>query len=165
MAIRTDERLVLRGASHADLPRIAEIEQRAHIHPWSVELLKSELGHAWSTVLLAEAISSVGNVEADPVIVGYIIFWLVTDEVHVLNVATDPDHRRRGTGRVLMLAAEDAGRTRSATISTLEVRRSNLPAIRLYETLGYKHVGVRPRYYSENNEDAFVMTKDLSPPA
>jgi ribosomal-protein-alanine N-acetyltransferase len=60
-----------------------------------------------------------------------------------------------------MRAAEDAGRARGARLSTLEVRRSNSPAIALYDALGYRQVGVRPNYYAEEKEDAIVMVKAL----
>ena len=94
-------------------------------------------------------------------VLGYIVFWLVHDEVHVLNVATALEARRRGVGRALMTEAEESGRQRGARLSTLEVRRSNLPALALYRDLGYRQVGVRPNYYAEEREDAIVMVKQL----
>ncbi|MGC3998770.1 MAG: ribosomal protein S18-alanine N-acetyltransferase [Anaeromyxobacter sp.] len=94
-------------------------------------------------------------------VLGFIVFWLVHDEVHILNVASAREARRRGIGRALMLEAHEAGRRKSAAISTLEVRRSNLPALALYQSLGYRQVGVRPNYYAEEREDAIVMILDL----
>jgi ribosomal-protein-alanine N-acetyltransferase len=94
-------------------------------------------------------------------VVGYIVFWIVHDEVHVLNVATSVAARRRGVGRALMEAAEAEGKVRGARLSTLEVRRSNTPAIALYLDLGYRQIGVRPNYYAEEHEDAIVMVKQL----
>jgi len=64
-------------------------------------------------------------------------------------------------GRALMIAAEEEGRRRGARLSTLEVRRSNTPAISLYIALGYRQIGVRPNYYAEEKEDAIVMVKQL----
>ncbi len=93
--------------------------------------------------------------------VGFIVFWLVHDEVHVLNVVTAREARRRGVGRALMEEAADAGRKRGAVLATLEVRRSNEAALALYRTLGYRQVGVRPKYYAEEGEDAIVMLLDL----
>ncbi len=148
-----------------DLPRVVEIEKDGFRHPWSRELLERELSHAWSTVLLAiEDLPGVpgqapgGGAEA---IVGFIVFWLVHDEVHVLNIATAREERRRGIGRALMEEAAEAGRRRGATLVTLEVRRSNQAAIALYRALGYRQVGVRPNYYAEEGEDAIVMVLDL----
>ncbi|HET7826991.1 MAG TPA: ribosomal protein S18-alanine N-acetyltransferase [Anaeromyxobacter sp.] len=149
--------LVFRRAVAADVPRVMEIEKDGFRHPWSRELIERELGHTWSQILLA-CEPGPGGAER---VVGYIVFWLVHDEIHVLNVATALEARRRGFGRALMAAAENAGRTRGARISTLEVRRSNEAAIALYRAIGYRQVGVRPNYYAEENEDAIVMVKQL----
>lgn len=148
--------LAFRRAGVQDIPRIMEIERGGFRHPWSRELIERELDHAWSRILLADA--GAGGAER---IVGYIVFWIVHDEVHVLNVATAVEARRRGVGRALMVEAEAEGSARGARLSTLEVRRSNAPAITLYRSLGYEQVGIRPRYYAEENEDAIVMVKPL----
>lgn len=150
--------LRLRRMTRDDLDEVERIELAAHRHPWTRELLARELDHDWSTVLLA--VSDDGGRES---IFGYIVFWFVHDEIHVLNVATDPVRRRRGAARLLMLEAERLGRQRGAQLSTLEVRRSNDAAIALYRGLGYRQVGMRPRYYSPDGEDAIVMTKSLGP--
>ncbi len=149
--------LAFRRARAEDVDRVMEIEKDGFKHPWSRELIERELGHAWSQVLLACEVGTAGEER----VVGYVVFWLVHDEVHVLNVATALEARRRGIGRALMGAAEGAGRTRGARLSTLEVRRSNEGAIALYRTIGYRQVGIRPRYYAEENEDAIVMVKVL----
>jgi len=139
-----------------DLPRVVEIEKDGFQHPWSRELLERELSHAWSTVLLAVEDGPRGER-----VVGFIVYWLVHDEVHVLNIATAREERRRGIGLALMEEAADAGRRRGATLATLEVRRSNEAAIALYRALGYRQAGVRPNYYAEEKEDAIVMVLDL----
>ena len=147
-----------------DLPRVVEIEKDGFRHPWSRDLLERELSHAWSTVLLAledHPGLRQGPGERTEEVVGFIVFWLVHDEVHVLNLATAREERRRGIGRALMEEAAEAGRRRGATLVTLEVRRSNLAAIALYRALGYRQVGVRPNYYAEEGEDAIVMVLDL----
>jgi ribosomal-protein-alanine N-acetyltransferase len=149
--------LRFRPVVEADLPRIMEIEAAGFLHPWSEALLRAELGHAWSSLLAAVDGEGGGR------ILGYVIFWLVHDEVHVLNVGTAPEARRQGVARALMDQAVAVGRGRSARLSTLEVRRSNAPAIALYRSLGYREVGVRPRYYAEENEDAIVMTLMFDP--
>jgi [ribosomal protein S18]-alanine N-acetyltransferase len=149
--------LLFRRAAAVDVARVMEIEKDGFRHPWSRELIERELGHAWSQVMLA-CEPGPGGAER---VLGYIVFWLVHDEVHVLNVATALEARRRGVGRALMAAAESAGRSRGARLSTLEVRRSNEGAIALYRVLGYRQAGVRPNYYAEENEDAIVMVKQL----
>lgn len=148
-----------------DLPRVVEIEKDGFRHPWSRDLLERELSHGWSTVLLGveDRPAALRQAQGDPieVVVGFIVFWLVHDEVHVLNIATAREERRRGVGRALMEEAAQAGRRRGATLATLEVRRSNVAAIELYRALGYRQVGVRPNYYAEEGEDAIVMVLDL----
>lgn len=139
-----------------DLTRVVEIEKDGFKHPWSRELLERELSHSWSTVLLAVVDGPRGEA-----IIGFIVFWLVHDEVHVLNIATAVEERRRGVGRALMREAAEAGRRRGATLATLEVRRSNAAAIALYRSLGYRQAGIRPNYYAEEKEDAIVMLLDL----
>ena len=146
--------MLFRRMTATDLDAVMRIERAAHRRPWSEELVRRELDHDWSIVLLALD-------EGDDALAGYVIFWLVHDELHILNVATDPFRRRRGVGRSLMLHAEGQGQQKGAVLSTLEVRRSNEPALALYRGLGYRQVGVRPRYYADDNEDAIVMVKDL----
>jgi len=145
-----------RRMTAADLDRVAEIERAGFAHPWSRELLARELGQAWSHVLIA-----VEEDEKGERVLGYVVFWLVHDEVHVLNLGTALEARRRGVGRALMEEAHATGRRRGASVATLEVRRSNLPALALYRDLGYRQVGIRPNYYAEEREDAIVMVLDL----
>ncbi len=139
-----------------DLERVVEIQRSAFAHPWSRELIARELAHEWSSVLLA-----VEPADGGEAVVGVVVFWLVHDEVHVLNVAVAPEARRRGVARALMHEAERRGAERGARLATLEVRRSNDAALELYRSLGYRRVGVRPRYYAEEGEDAIVMERML----
>jgi [ribosomal protein S18]-alanine N-acetyltransferase len=144
-----------------DLERVMEIEKDGFAHPWSADLLRREMMHDWSTVLVASETRCGPGGAPREVIVGFIVFWLVHDEVHVLNIATAMEERRRGVGRALMLEAAARGRRAGAVLATLEVRRSNAPAIALYRELGYRQVGVRPNYYADEGEDAIVMVADL----
>jgi [ribosomal protein S18]-alanine N-acetyltransferase len=147
----------LRKMELGDLPAVMDIERAAFKSPWSAELLKRELSHEWSTILVAE--------QSDPLrgeqLLGLVIFWLVHDEIHILNVATSVAHRRRGVGRTLIAAALERGRQHRCALATLEVRRSNLAALKLYEGFGFRSVGVRPNYYVDEGEDAIVMVLDL----
>src|SRR4051812_2158449 len=140
-----------------DLPAVLEIEKVAFRHPWSPDLLKRELTHDWSTILLAEERLPSGFMKA----LGFAIFWIVHDELHILNVATDPAQRRRGVARAVMDATLERGRQRRCTMATLEVRRSNEAALALYRGLSFRAVGVRPNYYVDEGEDAIVMILDL----
>jgi [ribosomal protein S18]-alanine N-acetyltransferase len=141
-----------------DLTRVVEIEKDGFRHPWSRELIERELSHSWSTVLLAVEDGPAGESER---ILGFVVFWLVHDELHVLNIATAIESRRHGIGRALMHEASTAGKARGAALATLEVRRSNAAAIGLYLSLGYRQVGIRSNYYADEGEDAVVMVKDL----
>lgn len=148
--------LRIRRMGHEDLPAVMEIERVAFSNPWSTEMVKKELTQDWSTVLLAEEEES-GAFKLR----GFSIFWLVQDEQHVLNVATDPAQRRRGVGNAVMTATLEMGRAHRCRISTLEVRRGNVPAIEMYKKLGFKPVGMRPNYYADDREDAVVMVYDF----
>jgi ribosomal-protein-alanine N-acetyltransferase len=96
----------------------------------------------------------------DGAMVAYGGMWLMVDEAHITTFAVHPAWRRQRIGERLLLAFLDLARDRHAREATLEVRLSNLPARRLYEKYGFRPVGVRPRYYSDNNEDALIMTTD-----
>lgn len=139
-----------------DLQGVIDLERKSFKNPWSPELLRRELNHDWSTILLVEQPSAQGME-----ILGVGIFWVVHDELHILNVATAPEHRRKGIARALMDEALDHGRSRKCTLATLEVRRSNEGALSLYKELGFRAVGVRPNYYVDEGEDAIVMVLDL----
>jgi ribosomal-protein-alanine N-acetyltransferase len=139
-----------------DLSQVMAIEQVAFTNPWTLEMVKKELTQDWSTILLAEEPGPQGWQ-----VLGFSIFWLVADEIHVLNVATAVAHRRRGIGRAVMEATLDYGRVHRCRIASLEVRRGNDAAIGLYKALGFKAVGMRPNYYTDDREDAVVMVLDL----
>ena len=82
----------------------------------------------------------------------------MVDEAHITTFAVHPGWRRRGIGDRLLLELLDIALERGAREATLEVRLSNLPARRLYEKFGFRPVGLRPRYYTDDNEDALIMT-------
>ena len=144
-----------------DLERVMEIEKDGFAHPWSMDLLRREMVHDWSTILVATATRSGPGGLVSEVIAGFIVYWLVHDELHVLNIATAVEERRRGVGRALMDEAATRARKVGAVLATLEVRRSNAAALALYRDLGYRQVGIRPNYYADEGEDAIVMVMDL----
>lgn len=148
-----------RPAREADLPRLLEVERAAHVHPWSEEQLRRELTHAYSTVLCAEPGTGSGEGSSARV-AGFVVYWIIHDELHVLDVVTAPESRRSGVGRALMLEALGDGGQRGATRALLEVRRSNAPAIALYRSLGFLHDTVRRGYY-QDGEDAVLMSLSL----
>lgn len=148
---------LLRRMVAGDLPEVMAVENRAFRNPWSEDLFRRELTHDWSTILLALEPRPDGG----RALLGFVIFWVVHDEIHVLNVAVDPPARRRGVARALLEETIERGRAKGLALATLEVRKSNLGAIALYDGLGFRQVGVRKGYYVDENEDAIVMVLDL----
>ena len=93
-------------------------------------------------------------------IAGYVALWFVVDEAHITSIAVREDYRRLGLGELLMMGAVELASARESSQMTLEVRASNFPAHALYEKYGFKRVGVRKGYYTDNREDAVLMTAD-----
>ena len=152
-----EPRYSVRRIRSDDLDAVLELQRRSFAHPWSAELFKREMTHDWSTILLAEDRGPRGEVR----LVGFLIYWLVHDELHILNLATAPEHRRKGVAQALLVATLDNGRRHKCAMATLEVRRSNEAAIDLYRKFNFRPVGVRPNYYVDEGEDAIVMVVDL----
>jgi len=98
-----------------------------------------------------------GTGQAD-YIVGMVGFWLMFDEVHIITIAVRQSYRCRGIGEQLLISAIDLATELKAQVVTLEVRPSNTSAQALYEKYGFREEGLRRRYYSDNNEDALIMT-------
>lgn len=146
----------VRPATGGDLLQVLAIEARSYPTPWSRQMFAAELDRRSGAALVA--------VEDDLRVLGYVMCASQGDAWHVLNVTVHPRRRRRGVGRLMMaeLFRRTEGRPHSAY--TLEVRVSNHPAIRLYEDLGFRSRGVRPRYYTDNGEDAIVMWREPSRP-
>lgn len=151
--------LRFRPAREPDLPRLVELESASHAHPWTEEQLRRELSHGYSTVLCAEPAGE-GDEARSPRILGFVVYWVIHDEMHVLDVVTAPEARRTGVGRALLVEAIGEARRRGAARSLLEVRRSNAPAIALYRALGFLHDTVRRGYY-QDGEDAVLMSLAL----
>jgi [ribosomal protein S18]-alanine N-acetyltransferase len=141
------------SARRADLEGIMEIERSSFSHPWSRETFLEEFENDLSRIKVLREPRSKR-------VIAFINYWVVHDEIHVLNVATHPDWRRQGLARRLMLHVQRDALKRGSVLITLEARRSNHSALQLYDELGFLPVGVRPRYY-ENSEDAIVMVKNL----
>lgn len=90
-------------------------------------------------------------------VAGFVWLWLLADGAEIMHLAVAPGQRRHGFGASLMGAAMEAARRGGAEQMRLEVRVSNAAALALYDKLGFVRVGLRPRYYSDNGEDAVLM--------
>ncbi len=151
---------ILESATTNDIDEIVSLENRVYQFPWTRNVLLSEInGKSFSHVYVARLHTDNGT--AGPLI-GYNFFWLAADEIHILNIAVDPDYQGKGIGTSLMQFAVQLGLKRGAAKAFLEVRASNIPALRLYTKLGFTQIGLRKHYYSDNKEDAYVMQKLLT---
>jgi [ribosomal protein S18]-alanine N-acetyltransferase len=141
----------IRRLEAADLTAIEAIEQRAYPTPWSRSMFASELAKPTSICL--------GAFEGDDLL-GYVINSCYVDAWHIMNVAVDPDRRRRGIATRLLERLFELTRDDERRGYTLEVRISNEDAIRLYEQLGFEPRGIRRGYYTDNKEDALIMWRE-----
>jgi ribosomal-protein-alanine N-acetyltransferase len=136
----------------ADLEAVIAIEKLSFAIPWSRNSFLNELLENERAVYL------VAKDEFDR-LVGYIGMWIVFDEGHITNLAVHPNFRRRGAGGLLLKGLIEYGQSEAVKYLTLEVRSSNEAAQSLYYKLGFVHMGVRRKYYLDNNEDALIMWK------
>jgi [ribosomal protein S18]-alanine N-acetyltransferase len=143
-------KVVVERMTAADIAAVHRIERASFPVPWPDYAFRQEL----STNRLAHyLVVRVGNST-----VAYGGMWLMVDEAHITTFAVAPDWRRRGIGGRLLLAMMSLATELGARVATLEVRLSNRPARELYQRFGFRPVGLRPRYYSDNGEDALIMT-------
>jgi [ribosomal protein S18]-alanine N-acetyltransferase len=152
MVARPPLRISIEPMGLDDLPTVQAIEEASFTTPWPPHAYRSEI----ETNRLAQYI--VARVGGD--VVAYAGMWMMVDEAHVTTFAVHPRWRRQRIGERLLLTLLDLARGRRAREATLEVRLSNLAARRLYEKYGFRPVGLRPRYYSDDNEDALIMTTE-----
>jgi ribosomal-protein-alanine N-acetyltransferase len=140
------ETVRVRRLTYGDLPGVLSIERRSFPAPWSLAMFVLELSKPSGVCLAATT---------DAGLVGFLVCSRYADVWHLMNVAVDPDRRRRGiAGLMIEGMLDEAGRDGRYT---LEVRVSNHGAIAMYERIGFRRAGRRRRYYSDNGEDALIM--------
>lgn len=143
--------VVIDTMTEADLAAVLDIDVAAFREPRDVreKSLREELARPWARLRVARGDGGI--------VLGYLLFWHVVDEGHVINVAVAPEHRQKGIGRALVDHLVAHAKDNGIVKLLLEVRASNVAAIRLYEAAGFTRFNVRERYYGDG-EDAVEMT-------
>lgn len=141
----------IRSMSVKDIPEVMEIEKLSFSVPWSEESFRNEIESNMSARYMV--------VETGKTVAAYGGMWIILDEGHITNIAVHPDYRGRGLGNAIVEALLSAARQEKVRALTLEVRRTNIIAQNLYLKYGFEAVGIRPKYYADNGEDAIIMWK------
>ena len=144
--------MIFRPMLEVDLDQVVEIEKASMPSPWSRELFEAELKRDMARYFVAEK---------DGKVAGYMGYWEAPQEAHIINLAIGPSYRNRGIGQQMMEYCMEFAKKKGANLATLEVRESNESARRMYEKCGFRFVAIRKKYYSDNQEDAVVMLKDM----
>ena len=137
-----------------DLDDVLVIEKASFHTPWSRGAFRYEL----TQNRVARSLVA----RSDGELLGYLCLWEIGHEIHITNLAVHPRHRRRGVARALLGAVIDDARAKSAELVFLEVRPTNIEAVTLYESLGFRVIGRRKGYYFDTGEDALVMEARLA---
>ncbi|MBR6700900.1 MAG: ribosomal protein S18-alanine N-acetyltransferase [Firmicutes bacterium] len=142
----------IRRMTSDDIEEVLMIEEACFKDPWSKEAFESEMSGLNPCVYFVAV--NQGK------ICGYMGIWHILDEGHVTNVAVHPDFRGQGIGRMLVETTVSDGISKGLNAFTLEVRKSNDTAQELYKKCGFESVGIRKRYYADN-EDALIMWRRI----
>jgi ribosomal-protein-alanine N-acetyltransferase len=148
------EGIAIRDMTIADVPSVYAMESKLYLTPWSEISFNHEIHNR-------DAILQVAIAEGQ--IVGYVCIRTILDETHVMKVTVLPDYQRRGIGEALLQSAIGMLKEQRPYVRklTLEVRESNLAAIRLYHIAGFTYSGRRTGYYKNPSEDAIIMDMPL----
>ena len=140
------------GLKESDPPQLAELDKRCFAIPWSEKSFEDEVNNKLAHYFIARDGEK---------IVGYAGFWEVCGEGDITNVAVDAEYRRQHIGSRLIEAMLKVAADMKLELLTLEERRSNIAAQNLYKKYGFAEIGMRKGYYSDNREDALIMTRSL----
>lgn len=142
-------------ATHECLSEILRIEEACFSAPWTRKMLEAELsGNPFAHFLVAR------GQRGEEAIVGYLCYWIVFEEIRLMNLAVIESMRHRGIAKSLVATALQTGIAQAAHRAVLEVRASNHAAQRLYQGFGFSQTAVRPKYYANPEEDAVLMELD-----
>lgn len=145
---------IIRRMTAQDVDGVAAVEAATFPTPWSRDAFASEMRNVAARYLVAQKAGK---------IIGYAGAWIILDESHITNIAVLKDERGQGIGRALTSGLMQYLSNLGAAYATLEVRKSNEVAQNLYKSLGFIKLGVRKRYYEDNDEDALIMVCDHMP--
>ncbi len=143
------EKLKIQVATLEDMKEISTIEKEIFRDAWSYDSLVSSLDNENIIYFITKK---------DNRIISYVAIWVLFDECHIINVAVIEAYRRLGIGMAMVRHIIDKGRSLGFDYFTLEVRKSNISAQKMYEKIGFQVDGIRPRYYIDNKEDAVIMS-------
>ena len=152
MALFEDD-LVIDDMKDGDLIEVMGIENEAFSDPWTIDMFYSELFNSFSRIWAVR--------ERSGDLTGYICFWRVVDETHILNLAVKNHYRRKGIASKILQFAISYWKKDGVKTVLLEVRRSNMAAQELYKKFGFSVILIRTRYYKNPVEDALVMAIEL----
>lgn len=142
-----------------DFESLARIDSKVYRtmqqQPWTCEQFQAEFQKPYSQILV------LSDDETDQILIGYIVFWILEQKVEILNLAVDPEYRAEGFGQKLLRAALKLGAMQQCKKAMLDVRKSNLPAIQLYQKVGFSIARIQKNFYS-NGEDALQMSCPLN---
>jgi len=147
--------LAIKPAESCHLDQILDLEQESFSAPWTRVMFEAELkGNPFSRLFVATHIDEQGPHEG---IVGYLCYWIVFEELRLLNLAVCPSWRRQGVARRFVEFALHDARSENVERALLEVRASNAAAQSLYDAFGFREYGTRVGYYTNPEEDAILM--------
>jgi ribosomal-protein-alanine N-acetyltransferase len=149
--------LVIRPMRIEDVDEVALMERLIFPSPWPRQAFVDEVKEGTGSFSIVA--------RSGRPLAGYLVAWFVLDEAHLGNIAVNPELRRRQIATELMKSLIQEADERMVTRITLEVRASNVGAIRLYRKFGFRAISMRRGYYIDNREDAFVMLRDRTMPA
>jgi len=186
----SDRDVIVRPMEPGDITQVAEIDRQSFLTPWTPATYGRDLRSPLMSYVVARipdgcappedrpqeasepqglqaivralrnVIGTPPAVPTDDCVLGYGGLWFMVDEAHITTIAVRPEWRRRGVGELMLIALAEKALSRGERILSLETRVSNQPAQRLYEKYGFAVVGRRLRYYSDNHEDALIMSTD-----
>ncbi len=145
--------MILRSMKLDDIPSVYEIEKKCFSTAWSEEAFTQEITH--------NDLANYFVAELDNEVVAYSGYWKILDEGHITVVSVNPDHRGMGFAKSLIEHMILDAKKQYINKMTLEVRKSNIAAINLYKNFDFYEVGIRPKYYIYDNEDAIIMFVEL----